>query len=40
LPKQFRLGLEKRGVELNHSSRARNDFGLNKTGLTGGVGVV
>ncbi len=38
LPKQFRLGLEKRGVELNHSSRARNNFGLNRTGLTGGSG--
>jgi hypothetical protein len=35
LPKLYRLGLEKKGVELNHSSRARNNFGLNKRGLTG-----
>jgi hypothetical protein len=38
LPKHFRLGLEKRRVELNYASRARNNFGTNKGGLTGGVG--
>ena len=35
LPKQFRLGLERKGVELNHASRARNNFGMNRRGLTG-----
>jgi hypothetical protein len=35
LPKQYRLGLERKGVELNHSSRARNNFGMNRRGLTG-----
>ncbi len=35
LPKLYRLGLERKGVELNHSSRARNNFGMNRRGLTG-----
>ena len=36
LPDEFRLGLERKGMELNHSGRARNNFGTNKRALTPG----
>ncbi len=39
LPKQYRLGLEKKGEEWNHASRARNNFGMNMRGLSGGDGM-
>jgi hypothetical protein len=33
LPENFRLGLEERGVKLNHSGRPKNNFGTNKAPL-------
>jgi hypothetical protein len=40
LPCRSRLGLEKkRGMEMNHASRARNNFGMNRRGLSCGDGM-
>jgi len=33
LPAEYRLGMEKRGEQLNNSSRLRNGFGLNRNAL-------
>ena len=38
LPEEFRLGLDGRGKEMNHSGRMKNNFGLNKRVLFPGGG--